>query len=847
VSFVHGALMWGMLAVSVPIIIHWLNRRKFQVVRWAAMEYLLKANKRNRKRLRLEHLLVLLLRCLAVALVVLAMARPVSTSGALLNLPGVQDPVERIVIIDDSGSMGHKVGRTSSFERATEAVERLVDQLESERSGDFLTVFRTSRAEPDLMLAPLERAEDFRRELASMTPSQGTFDVPETLEHVLSVVAGNDGPRQKVVYVVTDLLNRDWVGEQGLVPRALGDVTREVGDDIKFLIVDVGSHDSRNLTITRLDPAEPLAITGVPLEVVIGVTNRGTDPVFDVQMVLETGQTRVPLPSILQIEPGETEELRYRYTFQDPGIYSLTVRLPGDALALDDTRHLALEVRDSLKVLLVNGEDHPGVPLGKATDLLNMALVPGGYSTGVEPEVVELDKVDDIDLNLYHSIMLCGVERWPPEKLTDLERYVDRGGGLAIFLGDLVDTTAYSRDLYKGGQGLLPLELGRRREFDSMEDCPGILPPEGDPELVRIFTGDRNPFLRRVRGRVFFEMEKDPSLDTVARPVLLFNDTKQTPFLVEKPFGKGLVILANTSLFVPPDTGSGERGWSNWPRDPSFIVVAHDMVKLLAPNSTRGLNLATGQALEYALNASRFQPGATLAVPGEETPRQLQAEPRAGSDSLWLSFVDTDRSGVYRIDLRSRQSELAQPLSFAVNVDSAEGDLAPADPKRIESGLEGGVVQFVRPNLAGEAGGDLLTMSDGSRTELWRTLLLILAGVMLVEQILAFHSAHHERPSRALTALLALAVGPLGLHRLLLGHVRPAGGFFAGSLLALSLGLLLGWTSGAWGLYGLLVVLGLVDCGRILMGHLEPASGSGFNDEGPEPGVLSPEQELASV
>ena len=74
-GFIHGALLWGMGAVSVPIVIHLLNKRRFQRVRWAAMEFLLSAQKKNKRRVRVEHLLVLLLRCLAMALLALAVSR----------------------------------------------------------------------------------------------------------------------------------------------------------------------------------------------------------------------------------------------------------------------------------------------------------------------------------------------------------------------------------------------------------------------------------------------------------------------------------------------------------------------------------------------------------------------------------------------------------------------------------------------------------------------------------------------------------------------------------------------------------------------------------------------------
>ena len=75
-AFFNPLLLWALPLAAVPIIIHILNRRRFQKVPWAAMEFLLRAMKRNRKRLRMEQWLVLLLRVLAVLLLVFLVSRP---------------------------------------------------------------------------------------------------------------------------------------------------------------------------------------------------------------------------------------------------------------------------------------------------------------------------------------------------------------------------------------------------------------------------------------------------------------------------------------------------------------------------------------------------------------------------------------------------------------------------------------------------------------------------------------------------------------------------------------------------------------------------------------------------
>ncbi|RME39341.1 MAG: hypothetical protein D6788_05670, partial [Planctomycetota bacterium] len=75
-AFVSPALFWGgAAAVAAPILIHLLARRRFRRIRWAAMEFLLDAERRNRRRLRMEEWILLALRCLAVVLLAAMIAR----------------------------------------------------------------------------------------------------------------------------------------------------------------------------------------------------------------------------------------------------------------------------------------------------------------------------------------------------------------------------------------------------------------------------------------------------------------------------------------------------------------------------------------------------------------------------------------------------------------------------------------------------------------------------------------------------------------------------------------------------------------------------------------------------
>ena len=94
----------GAGAATIPIIIHILNRRRYQRVRWAAMDFLLMAEKITRKRVKIEHLILLLLRTLAVLLLCWALANPLLKSAGVSSLLG-KDKRNVVVLLDDSYSM----------------------------------------------------------------------------------------------------------------------------------------------------------------------------------------------------------------------------------------------------------------------------------------------------------------------------------------------------------------------------------------------------------------------------------------------------------------------------------------------------------------------------------------------------------------------------------------------------------------------------------------------------------------------------------------------------------------------------------------------------------------------
>ena len=78
----------GAAAIAAPILIHLLARRRFKRIRWAAMEFLIHAERRNRRRIRMEEWILLALRCLAILAIALIVSRPFIRSGSFVSSLG---------------------------------------------------------------------------------------------------------------------------------------------------------------------------------------------------------------------------------------------------------------------------------------------------------------------------------------------------------------------------------------------------------------------------------------------------------------------------------------------------------------------------------------------------------------------------------------------------------------------------------------------------------------------------------------------------------------------------------------------------------------------------------------
>lgn len=755
----------GAALVSVPIIIHLLNRRKFKIVDWAAMDFLLEADKKNRRRVRLENLLLLLMRCLAVFLLGLLLARPFDSSGLAARLTGAQK-FERIVLVDDSLSMQSRIGNRAAMEIARERLVDLARIFAAEDAENDLTLLLTSNPEQRKFNGShigQDNIDEIAEELERIEPSDQPARLDAALQELDDYLASRPANVNRVVYIVTDLRRRDWQAEQAeraedtvragdvsppvsaVSPETKSaplDLLRKISKQSKgCFVVDVGDQEDRNLVIREVRPEKTL-VAGVESRFDVTIANTGSQEVKDVRVKFTAGDAVPQTQTIEGIPAGEEEAVRFAFTFTgDEGeekpetTTSRRVKIEvvperggeEDRLAADSTQYFAARVVPGIPTLLVDGD--PSASYGKAeTFYLRRALTPPGrVISGVAADVVTDTELESTDLSKYQVIFLCNVYRPADKAIDDLRKWVESGGALVILPGDQVDEEFFNTRLYgtaeAEGKELSPVRLEEIAGDETENAWSNFKITEEQHPVLKDFAGQQNPILSNVK--VFRWWKATVSKVKGASPasvLMRFSDAEESPALIERAFGKGRVVVST----IP-----GDADWTNWTSDPSYILIMQELVRYLsAGDSTEGL-LRVGEPLRQEIDLTQQGLDAELIMPGERKVSVQAAQLTGAAENRWLlEHGDTTKQGFYELKLSNRDGTNESVL-FAANVDPSEGDLRRANLDSLQKELRDTNVQFI-------SGASSTLGGIGAQVEIWKYLLWLLVGLLLGEQVLGW-------------------------------------------------------------------------------------------------------------
>jgi hypothetical protein len=734
-AFLNPLLLWAIPLAAVPIVIHLLNRRRFKKVPWAAMEFLLAAMKRNRKRLRMEQWLVLLLRTLAVLFLVFLVARPQLAGGGLVGTM-----THHVFVLDDSASMAQRLGSASLFEKAQDRIRAEADGLGQRRSGDLFSLVRAGHAQqPDLWAQRVgpdlgKRAGDLLKQLRA---GDAAIDFGEVLAATMQRARAQKEAGRTEYYLVGDLRVHDWLTAEDQPRPALQRALAAIQKEREGLrVLRLGALDQDDLAVASVRCQDRISVAGVPAALVVEVENLGLQSTQPTELAIEIdGKSRVVRP-VQQLAPGGRDAIAVTHTFHGAGYHRVVASLPAsDRYVLDDRRTLALEVREKSKVLLVDGDPDTD---GGETLFLQVALDPGDEAaSGIEPQVVTDLALADVDLAPFDMVWLCNVQAPSPPIAQKLQAWVAAGGGLVVFAGPLVDGNRYNELFWEGGKGLLPLPFG---DVAGDSDRPEhvFLAQKGHP--ICGGYGDLLEALCQGALLVKRHLAMTEVAGGNAAVLARLRDAEGSPLIATRTHGSGggeVVVFGFTA----------DKQWGNWPDTPLNLVFAQQTHRFAARVHDRsGDNLGTRGTWRYALDPGRYKADATVRActeDGEEktftaTEPKVAPAPETAPETgtapwrLEVPMADLQGLGAYTVALNLHGGEVEQRM-FARN--------PPLEESRMQTLTEGTFrrvfpselhdrIVFVEASAGAESG--------AGQGEIWRLLAALLLAGLLLESLLAW-------------------------------------------------------------------------------------------------------------
>jgi len=629
-SFLTPLFLVGLAGLAIPVILHLIQKERKNVVQFPSLMFLRRIPYQSVQRRRIRHWLLLVMRLAALALIVMAFARPFLRRTELVA--GATGAREVVVLLDRSYSMGYG----GKWAQAIAAAQSTINGLNASDRGSIVLFASTTEV-------ALRSAADKGRLLAAVAgvqPGAGSTKYGPALKLAGSILSESALPRREAV-LITDFQRGGWQGGEGvklpegalLTPVAITDSGK-----VNLAVVPVSLQQSEFQSQQRVT-------------VTSGAVNH-TDSPQTVDVALEIGGRAIQTRRVSVGARGSASTSFDPVTIADRNVRA-SVRLSDDALASDNVFHFVVSPQDPLVVVI--GE-RSGADRNASLYLARALAV--SETPRIEARVRQADSLSPDDLARAAVVVLNDA---PIAQTTAdrLKSFVERGGGLFVAMGERASWPG-SADILPGAPGpRIDRTRGPAARLGALE--------YGHP-LLEVFRGPRTGDFASARFYSYRSVTAAPNVQTLAR----FDDGQ--PALLERRVGTGRVLMWMSTL---------DTSWSDLALKPVFVPFVHRALRHLGsyrePKPWRTVGDIVDPGLYPTAHITRGSDVSRVAL--------SPSGQRISLDGDGPEVLELAEQGFYEFRTQGRDSD--PPVVVASNVNLAESDLTSVDPQEIVAAAMG--------------------------------------------------------------------------------------------------------------------------------------------------------------
>ena len=506
-----------LFALTIPVIIHLFNFRKFRKIYFTNVRFLQEIKKDTDSRTRLKHLLVLLSRLLALTFLVFAFAKPF--------IPGLAETkiseTRRVSIFLDNSFSMEAVGTNGKLiDEAKTKAKEIVSAYGSSAQFQLLTNDFEARHQR------LYSKEETMIMIDEIAPGSSVKKLSEIVSHQ------SEALREKDNSPATSFILSDF-------QKSICDFESLKQDSmIVRNIIPLSAQQNNNLYIDSCYINSPVIQQGRQLELMVMIKNNSEHAAENIPCKLFINGKQKGLNSF-SLEAGGILELKIPFTASDTGLQSGQVEIPDYPVTFDDTYYFSFEVAARLPVLCIHGEKENKFIDGvyKSDSLFELKNVEDKkleFSSFASDRMIILDELKNISSGLGE----------------ELKKYMDGGGTLVIFPAvdaDLISYNTFLTSVNAGNYGILNSVETKIESLntlgDLMQNVFEKIPENMDVPLIKKhFTLSAQS---KIAGEILISMQNRDAFLT------RYKGNKNTLYLFTSPANTEYSAFPKHALFVP--------------------------------------------------------------------------------------------------------------------------------------------------------------------------------------------------------------------------------------------------------------------------------------------------------
>ncbi|OGU74867.1 MAG: hypothetical protein A2V93_04250 [Ignavibacteria bacterium RBG_16_34_14] len=606
-TFLNPAVLFGLLAASIPVLIHLFNLRKLKKIEFSTLAFLKELQKNRIRKVKLKQWLLLALRVLIILLLVFAFARP-TLEGVAIGGTTSAAKTTAVFILDDTFSMSVVDANGSYLNQAKESIQELIRNLQEGDEAALILVSGKNKGE----IKPSTNLLELINKVDEDEPAYSSGYLHNAVVKASEMLAESKN-FNKEVYIFSDF-QKSRISEEG----SLSDLSQLLDEKVKIYSFDYSGKDIYNVGIDDIKVETQIFEKDKPVVINVTVTNYSSDEINNLVVSLFINDERTAQQSV-SLGAGASTVVTMEVLIKEAGYNNVFAEIEDDEIIQDNRRYTTLFIPDKIPLIIFYDEE-------KDTRFVELALQSSGDSKTFEITKRNLSQLSSVNLSRFDVAFVIGSENLStPERF---KQFAENGGGLFLFPGNETSESGFQSLLnalnLSSVQGLFGNKENRDNivNFDKTEF--------NHPVFQNIFT---EGVKRNIESP---EINHHLKINSEGKGTTIISLMNGSSFLSEYKVGKGKVFVCNTAPVL---------SWSDFPLKGIFPPLINKSVFYLTSKNETEEKFLAGDVVD--INIGNKSVSQIKIEKPDKTEEFINPDEVAAAN--FFSYSNTDFAGIVKV------------------------------------------------------------------------------------------------------------------------------------------------------------------------------------------------------